>query len=254
MRKCLLVSLVLIEAATAVTQQPSPQPEVSRHVYIVGEDGVRPPRPKNNVNTEFSPEAREKQINGRCAVSLVVDEQGNPQNIQIIRCTDPAFAQSTLSAVGKYRFWPATKAGKPVAANISVETNFWRDGARDPELPIRYGFSSPPGYISPAPDADGVYPLTKMVVPPTMEHFSDEEYGNAAFPMNGSGACDVVLTIDANGKPSNAQTPHCEKAVLELPAARSLLKSRYKPGSVNGKAVPVRVSVHLELGEFASSK
>jgi len=246
-------SLALV-ATLGYAQQPTPQTGANLPASEPAEK-VNPPRPLNHVDAEFPPEARQKNINGRCMVALTVDAEGKPQDINVVRCTDPVFAQSSLYAVKKYRFKPATaQDGKPVTANISVEISFRRDGGRDPGLPIRCGFSSPPGISSSAPDADGVYPLTKMITPPTMEQFSDDGYGNVAFHLTGNGACDVVLTIDANGKPFNEQVPHCEKTVLELPAARSLLKSRYKPGSVNGNAVPVRVSVHLELGEFAASK
>jgi TonB family protein len=246
-------SLALV-ATLGHAQQSTPQTGANQQAGEPSEK-VNPPRPLNQVDAEFSPEARQKSINGRCMVAVTVDTEGRPQEIHVVRCTDPVFAQSSLDAVGKYRFQPATaQGGKPVAANISVEISFRQNGGPDPGLPIRCGFSSPPGISSSAPDADGVYPLTKLVDSPTMEHFSDDGYGNLAFHLVGSGACDVVLTIDAKGKPTNEQAPHCEKTVLELPAARSLLKSRYKPGSMNGKAVPVRVSVHLELGEFAASK
>jgi hypothetical protein len=58
--------------------------------------------------------------------------------------------------------------------------------------------------------------------------------------------------IDAEGKPFGAEAPHCGKPVLDKPATLSLLNAQYKPGSVNDKAVPVKVSIHLELGQFPS--
>jgi hypothetical protein len=79
--------------------------------------------------------------------------------------------------------------------------------------------------------------------------FSDEGYGNAAFIFAGNSPCDIVLTIDAKGNPSNAVVTQCEKPMLEKPAIDSLLKSKYKPGSINGKAVAIRASIHLEYGD-----
>jgi TonB family protein len=255
MRKCVLVLLVLIVAATAFTQQPSPQPEAGQHIYKVGEDAVKPPRPKNNVEAEFSDEARTKRISGRCAVSLVVDEQGNPQNIQIIRCTDSVFIQSTLSAVGKYRFWPATtKDGKPVPDLISVEVSYTLFGERDPYLLANTQFHPLPGAHSPSPDGNGVYPLTEGVSPPKMTQFSDQGYLSAAFRIPGESPCDVLLTISEKGKPSDPQVIHCEKPILDKLASQSLLKSRFQPGSFNGNAVPVRVVVHLEFAGSAPAK
>jgi hypothetical protein len=87
-----------------------------------------------------------------------------------------------------------------------------------------------------------------------MSRFSDEGYGSAAFWSPEKSACDVVLTISAKGKPSDPEVSHCETSSLEKPAVQSLLKSHYKPGSVNGKAVPVRASIHLECGGSPPTK
>jgi hypothetical protein len=255
MRKCALVLLALIEAATAVSQQASPQPEAGQHIYKFGENGIQPPHPSNNVEAEFSPEARAKQINGRCAASLVVDEQGNPRNIQIIHCTDPAFVQSTLSAVGKYRFRPATtKDGKPVPFLILIEVSYRLNSDRDPYLLASIQFYPLPGAHSPSPDGSGVYPLTEGVSPPKLTQFSDQGYLSAAFRFPGESPCDVLLTISEKGKPSDPQVIHCEKPILDSLASLSLLRSRFQPGSFNANAVPVRVVIHLEFAGAAPPK
>ena len=62
-------------------------------------------------------------------------------------------------------------------------------------------------------------------------------------------ACDVLLTISEKGKASEPKVAHCNRPELEKPAVESLLKSDYKPGMVNGKAVPMRGSIHLNYGD-----
>ena len=84
-----------------------------------------------------------------------------------------------------------------------------------------------------------------------MIKFTDEGYGEAAFPLKGNGACDIVLTINAKGKASDPVVTHCDRPALEKPAIESLLKSHYKPGQVNGKAVAIRTSIHLELADLS---
>jgi hypothetical protein len=177
-----------------------------------------------------------------------------PQDIRLLRCTDPVFAKNSLSTVSKYRFAPAAKAdGTQVAVKITVEISFIRDD-RQPVIPIGYQFMSPPGATSSSPDAAGVYPLTGAISAPVITSFVDEGYGESAFHLLGNGGCDTTLAIDKKGKPSDLGTLHCEESSLEKPAAESLLKSHYKPASLNGKAVPVKVSVHLELGGFPSTQ
>jgi hypothetical protein len=61
-----------------------------------------------------------------------------------------------------------------------------------------------------------------------------------------------VLTISTKGKAADPQIKHCERPELEKPAVESLLNSEYKPGMVNGKAVPMRASLHLEYGGDAA--
>jgi TonB family protein len=222
---------------------------------------ISPPKVLDNVEAEFSDDARRRNIGGLCLVSMIVDVQGNPQNARIIHCTDPVFEESSLNAVKKYRFSPAvTQEGKPVSVMISVEVNYrlsrftfehhsGRTGiSREVSAPIHYAFIPQQGDAS-DPDSDGAYPFTRTVTGPQVIKFSDEGYGRVAFIHEGSSVCDVMLTIGIKGKASDPQVTHCERPELERPAVESLLKSEYKPGFVNGKEVPMRASIHLEYGD-----
>ena len=217
--------------------------------------------PINEVEAEYSDEARLKHINGLCLVSMIVDAQGNPQNARIIHCTDSSFEENSLVAVKKYQFKPATtQEGKPFPALISVEINYHLTKSpfgnnsnkkhidRELSMPIRAGFISQRDGDS-LPDSQGVYPFTRSVTGPRVLKLSDKGYGRLAFPHEGNSVCDVVLTISVKGKASDPQVTHCERPELEGPAVESLLKSEYKPGWVLGKEVPMRASVHLEYGE-----
>jgi len=248
------LSLALI-SRIGYTQQSAQQADAGPSAPIVDVKTITPPKPINNVDAEFSDEARRKRINGMCLVTLIVDANGMPQNPKVVRCSDPVFEQSSLDAVLKYRFKPATRLdGAPLPVMISVEVNYNLSGVSGPWKLIRYAFRTPPGDASVSPGADGVYPLTKDVTPPTLSKFSDEGYRTAAFPFAEKGACDVVLTISAIGKPSDPEAVHCETPSLEKSAVQSLLKSHYKPGTVNGKAVPVRAIIHLEPAGSAPAK
>ncbi len=86
--------------------------------------GVSAPVPLNNINAVFTDAARRAKYQGVCFISLIVDEQGMPQNIQIVKKLDYGLDQNAVDAVGKYRFRPAMKGGRPVPAMITVEVNF----------------------------------------------------------------------------------------------------------------------------------
>lgn len=213
--------------------------------------GMHPPKAIYQPEAEYSPEARKKQIDGKCLISMIVDAQGMPQRVHVVRCSDATFAQPSLASTSRYRFKPALTAdGKAVAVVISIEVNFRIDGAREIVDPIRSGFGSPPGITSPEPDAMGVYPLMKGMDIPAFIRYYDKGYGAMAFSLEGKSPCEVVLTIDAKGKPLDAVVSKCEPVGLGAAAVKSLMASKYKPGKFNGKEVPVRTLIHIEYGDF----
>ena len=211
---------------------------------------ISPPVPLNNPAAPPPPEAMQKRMNGGCLVSLLVDTEGRPQDLKLIRCTDPCFGENSLNAAAQYRFKPAAdQHGKAVAVMIQIEIRILIRGGSD-LAPVLLTFGPPPENVASASDAGGAYPLSSAVGPPLLSRFSDEGYEAASSLFAKSNACDVVITIDAKGKPSNPVVTQCNKSALEGPAVESLLKSKYKPGTLNGKPVPVRATVHLEYGGY----
>jgi len=93
-------------------------------VYKPGVGGVTNPIPIVQPDAEFSDEARRQKYQGVCMISIVVDAQGYPRNPHVVRSLGMGLDEKALEAVAKYRFKPALKNGKPVAAAIWVEVNF----------------------------------------------------------------------------------------------------------------------------------
>jgi TonB family protein len=153
-----LVTLILAVSAACSRQQNRPaeltQPQSAAHVRdphsttadlavplcpatfndslatdgIVGKDkeGVTLPKPKYTPEAEFSDEARRQKHKGRvleftAVVGLVVDANGKPQNVCLMKSAGYGMDAEIFKAVQQYQFEPATKDGKPVAYRISVE-------------------------------------------------------------------------------------------------------------------------------------
>ena len=57
-------------------------------------------------------------------VSLIVDTQGLPQNLQVVRHLKMGLDEAALAAVRQYRFKPATLQGKPVPVIVEITANF----------------------------------------------------------------------------------------------------------------------------------
>jgi hypothetical protein len=121
------------------------------------------------------------------------------------------------------------------------------------QVQIGYDFFSPPAMTSLGPDPSGVYPLSKQLEPPKLVDFVDKGFGNAALAPQGIG-CRAVLTIAENGKSSDVHVSYCDRIDLEKPALDSLLHSKYKPATLQGKPVPVRATIHLIYDGFGPFK
>jgi len=93
-------------------------------VYQVG-GGISKPILIHEEEAEFSDEARRAKYQGVCLISVIVDTQGNPQNIRVIRTLGMGLDEKAVEAVRKYKFKPAIKDGKtPVPVIITVEVDF----------------------------------------------------------------------------------------------------------------------------------
>lgn len=93
-------------------------------LYRIG-GSVSAPVPLFTPEAEFSDEARRAKYQGACVISLIVDAQGNPQNLRVVRPLGMGLDEKAMEAVRKYKFKPALKDGKtPVPVMINVEVNF----------------------------------------------------------------------------------------------------------------------------------
>jgi TonB family protein len=97
------------------------------HVYHIG-NGVSAPIPLNTVEAEFPKAVRKdkKVPGGIVLVRSIVDAEGMPQDVRVVRSYRPDFDAEALKAARKYRFKPAMLKGKPVAVSITIEVNFKR--------------------------------------------------------------------------------------------------------------------------------
>jgi protein TonB len=86
---------------------------------------VSAPVPIYQPEAEFSDEARRAKYQGVCLVGLIVDAQGNPQNVHIVRALGMGLDEKAMEAVRKYKFKPAMRDGKtPVPVIVNIEVNF----------------------------------------------------------------------------------------------------------------------------------
>jgi TonB family protein len=73
----------------------------------------------------YTAEARAAKLSGTVTISLVVDTQGLPRDLQVMKPLGQGLDQAALNAVSRYRFKPAHDAtGAPVAVHLNVSVVF----------------------------------------------------------------------------------------------------------------------------------
>jgi TonB family protein len=97
-------------------------------------EGTRKARVIYRAEPEYTTDARDKQIAGTVVLTLTIDTQGLPQNIQLQKALYPSLDQSAIEAARKLRFQPAMKDGQPVTQEVSVEYNFAVESSSKQEL------------------------------------------------------------------------------------------------------------------------
>jgi protein TonB len=72
----------------------------------------------------YSEEARQAKYSGTVVVSLVVDVNGNAQDIRVAKSLGMGLDERATEAVRKWIFKPGKKAGTPVKVRFQVDVNF----------------------------------------------------------------------------------------------------------------------------------
>jgi len=129
LKSLLLLSLTIAPIMAAQQQTP---PSLDNSTPTANKDkpqslhpGMTPPRLLFQAPAKYTDEARSARFEGICVVQLIVDANGKPQNIKIVRSVGMGLDENAVEAVRQYRFTPAMKAdGTPVPVLIHVEVNF----------------------------------------------------------------------------------------------------------------------------------
>jgi TonB family protein len=91
--------------------------------YRIG-GGVSAPIPILRPEPEYSEQARRAKWQGAVLLQIVIDENGVPQDIQVIRPLGMGLDQKAVEAVQKWRFKPTLLNGQPVPVSANIEVNF----------------------------------------------------------------------------------------------------------------------------------
>jgi TonB family protein len=111
-----------LEADTPATHQKDsgcpPQPSIDTPCHA-GPD-VTHPAINMSPDPEYTDIARSLKVSGEAEMKLVVDDNGRPQNIQIIKPIGAGLDEMAIAVLQRSQFKPATFHGNPVPYPIKV--------------------------------------------------------------------------------------------------------------------------------------
>jgi TonB family protein len=148
-------------------------------------------------------------FSGIVLVNLIVDTNGLPRNVHVLRGVGMGLDETAVAAVKQYTFQPAMENGKPVPVELNVEVNF---------------------QIGPKPKILHSVPL----------QLTDEARQNHL-----SGIIIVGLTIDEDGNPQNVYVARGFGMGMDERAVEAVKQYKFAPFQKGGE--PVARSVTLQL-------
>jgi TonB family protein len=200
-------------------------------VYKIG-GGVSAPIPTVRPEPEYSEEARRAKWQGAVLLQLVVDENGIPLDIKVVRSLGLGLDQKAIEAVQQWRFKPGLKDGKPVPVVATIEVNFRL--AQSPETISAAAPASRPVAVGGAVMDSRVVQRVAPVYPPN------------ARTARVQGAVQLSVTVGPDGRVQDVQ-PLSGPALLTQAAIQAVAQWVYQPFLLNGQPVTVQTTANVNF-------
>lgn len=88
---------------------------------------LEPPVPVRTVSPNFPSDLHDKGISGVVMVNVLIDQQGNPQDLKVAKSSNSEFEEPALEALKKWKFKPAERDGSAVALRVVIPIRFSAD-------------------------------------------------------------------------------------------------------------------------------
>jgi TonB family protein len=214
-------------------------------------NGVSAPMVIYQVEPQFSQEASQAKFMGVVLLNLIVDQDGLPQNVHVVRGVGMGLDEKAVEAVRQYKFKPAMENGSPVPVSINVEVNFQIFDKPPTSPAVAEAAKSFPGVsgtftVPPTTKPDlATRKIGGGVSTPIVIYSVSPEYTPEARKAKTEGIVLVNLIVDQHGVPQNVHVVHGIDVGLDENAVEAVRQYRFRPAMEDGK--PVRVELDVEV-------
>lgn len=209
---------MLIAAALSVFLA-APALAQTGEVYKIG-NGVTSPVLIREVKPVYSKAAMDRKVQGMVTVNAVILEDGTVGDVTVKKSLDPDLDAEAIRATKQWKFKPGTKDGAPVPVEVSIELSFaLRDGP--------------------------TYEVGAGVTPPVLIKEVKPKYTEGGMRRRVQGSVELSAVVLEDGSVGGVTVTKPLDDELDQQAVAAAKQWKFKPGTVDGK--PVRVRVTLEL-------
>jgi TonB family protein len=211
----LLLAPVVLRAQTAAAQAVKRGPGVTLPVVV------------SDVKPSYTPDAMRDGVQGAVRLECVVGVDGTVGDVRVVESLDPGLDAQSVDALKQWRFKPGSKDGVVVPVLVEVEMTFTLGPREGPSLG------------SPEIVREGAAGLT---LPQVIEKF-DPVYTTDAREARVQGSVVLDIVVLPSGRVGDVRVAKPLTPGLNREAIRAVRRWRFAPGRIDGRAVPVQVSI-----------
>jgi TonB family protein len=167
-------------------------------------------------------------VSGLVRLECVIRPDGRVSDVRVIEPLDPTVDAEAVRVLKEWTFSPGLKDGKPVPVIVEVEMSFTM--ARGPRLGSSAVTQAGPG----------------VVLPVAIES-PKPDYPDAARQAGIRGSVTLDCVVLTDGSVGDVRVAKPLDRDLDALAIRTLRRWRFHPGTRDGTAVPVQVSVEMSF-------
>jgi TonB family protein len=203
-------------------------------VYAVG-PGVVSPIVVERAPVTYPSNPTPGETDGTSLLSLVIDSDGTPSNIQVLQSHGAASDAAAIEAIKLTKFQPGSVDGRPAPVRIFARTRFSED--QRPTYPRILSHLGPIGSAGP--------PMRPYDKPPVALYAPNAQYSDRARKAKLNGYVLISLLVTEDGLPTDLKVVKSLGMGLDENALECVSKYRFKPATKDGVPVPTHISVEV---------